>query len=591
MFQPRRVAVWVFVLAILAITLPDRYSLTTFHEANSAGRIYPLHAWFGYGSWSFEHILCRTGPGHGVLDMSLVDGRPVLQKAPGLTWLAMIPYGIIWAVSGRPDFHWVSTILTILCVLLPILVCIFVLWRHFAFRFGDRMGLFGCAVLLLASPVMVYSGLFMDYGLTALLIATGFVWLQTERLRVAFFLGVLFGAAITINYYAAAYVAVLVLVEIVRRRSFVWRYWATVAAGMLPPIAALLIYHTMVFGSPFATPYDFLNPVFASRMENLGFRWAPVWDALVGGKNGMWLHAPWTLFGLLGLLMAAIRPKADYGDVVNGESRTIRCEALAGLGVLLVNMVFVSYWTGTHPDDAPFQRHMLPSYPFFAWGLTFFVRRVTHTRWESLRGAVLGAVAVGAFYPWLTSWTFPYHPSNLDSPIWQLNAPLMINGAHVAPLWYTLLDLPREGGPQWLGTGLAAAFTTLALVLAWKKGGLDPLPKRSVVGGALFAGALMLAMVSGIASDPNVDLDESTVSAILQKKKNGVPLQADEAVIAQRLALEKREYSQAFELVYMSAFTDDVWRERGFPGFRPAPPKRNWCDVAMPDALPTQKVK
>lgn len=583
-FQPRRVAVWVFMLAVVAMVLPDRYSLTTFHEANSAGRIYPLHAWFGYGSWSFEDILCRTGPGHGVLDMSLVDGRPVLQKAPGLTWLAMVPYGIIWTISGRPDFHWVATILTILCVLLPIVLCTWLLLRHWVDRFGDRMGLFVCATLLLASPLMVYSGLFMDYGLVTLLIATAFVLIQKSTIRMGLVVGLLFGVSAVVNYYAVAYVVVIALVEIVRRRSIDPHYWTAVICGAAPPVVALAVYHTLVFGSPWATPYDFLNPVFASRMQDLGFRWQPVWDALIGGKNGMLLHAPWTLFGLWGLLWAVVRPGEMGGEQAARDRGSLRAQATTGLGVCVVNLVFVAYWTGTHPDDAPFQRHMLPSYPFLAWGLAFFVQRITHTRWESLRGAVVGAVAVAAFYPWLTSWTFPYHPSVLESPLWQLNAPLMVNGVHVAPLWYTLFDLPRDGGPHWGGVGISAVVTASALILAWKKGGAEPLPKRSVVGGALFAGVFMLALVAGIASDPNVDLDESYVSALLQKKKTGEPLNSQEAAIEQRLQVEKREYSQAFELVYMSAFTDDVWRERGFPGFRAAPPKRNWCDVAMPGA-------
>ena len=84
----------------LAMLLPDRHGVSTLAETNTGVRVWAVQSWVHYDTWSLDPILCRLHPDYTPLDLSIRDGSPELQKAPGLSWLAVPVYGAFSAGRG-----------------------------------------------------------------------------------------------------------------------------------------------------------------------------------------------------------------------------------------------------------------------------------------------------------------------------------------------------------------------------------------------------------------------------------------------------------------------------------------------------------
>lgn len=513
----RRPLLLIVCLAGLATLLPDRYSLTTFHEANSAGRIYAVQSWTHYDRWCFQDILCKSGPRHSVLDMSLSEGRPCLQKAPGLSWLAVPIYGALSGIKGdRLSFHGAAWWLSLLCVWLPLLLAALALGRWLRAQFDDHAALFAVATLLLASPLMVYSGLFMDYGLAVALLIGALIALRRDGPLALAGGGLLLGAAVTVNYMCLIYGGLIGLFELVDR----WRRdgppralraAGLILVGALPPIVALLVYHDALWGSPWSTPYDHLNPVFAQRMDNVGFDPAGLVSGLVDPKTGLLFYAPWAAFGVAGLIRLVRDP----------EHPERRFPALAGLSILAATLLFNAVWVTAHPGDAPFNRHMLPALPFLVWGLAAFLQRSvapsegTAGRWAWLRGAAYGSVAIAALYQLITAWSFPYHFGDLESPMWQVSFPLFVSGVHVESVFERLMDHNGEDSFGWILVALA--LTCAAFLVAWMR--REAHERRAAWAAFVaFIVCFALGLASGSATERSALREDQAKTLVLESK-------------------------------------------------------------------------
>ena len=93
MLKPSRALLVVVVLLGLAMVLPDRHGVSTLAETNTGVRVWAVQSWVHHDTWSLDEVLCRLHPDYTPLDLSVRDGSPELQKAPGLSWLAVPVYG------------------------------------------------------------------------------------------------------------------------------------------------------------------------------------------------------------------------------------------------------------------------------------------------------------------------------------------------------------------------------------------------------------------------------------------------------------------------------------------------------------------
>lgn len=583
-----RLGVAAVLLCAVAILLPDRYAITTFHEANTAGRVYAVQAYVHYGTWSLAPILCRTGPGHSIVDLSVRDDRPYLQKAPGASWAGIPVYAVLSAAAGggRLPFHWTSMALGLLCVGLPLTLSALALRRAWASEVGARPATLAVLAMLLASPLHTYAGMFQDYPLAVALLMGGWVLARRRDPGAMVAGGLLMGAAGVTNYAFFLYAGVAAAVEAWRRvaqRDRGTRFVIAWTVGFALPLAALLAYNAILFGGPLTTAYAYMSDAGQRTAHaQVGFSFEALGRSLVGPKHGIFHVAPWTLVGLAGLLFAL-------------RDRSRQWTAMTGLAVSVAVLAFSSIWETSNADDMAFNRHVIAVFPWMAWGLGFMIQRVLAG--DSVPGrALLGFAAAGAVMGWFhalaTSWTFPYHAFQLATPIWQINIPLFLNGGHVQSILFHLFSpwaVPgREAaGDQWV----PVLVTVLAGAAAWAAAQGIPHPSATGAGqppgdpkaanrmrmrpwafaAAMMAGIYLLAGI-GLAGCPVGPAERALAESIEGAEARGLTPDGQERLRQARL--EDRFYRSALTDILSSSFTpqDVTWKDAGYPG------RNRWCD-------------
>lgn len=188
-------------------------------------------------------------------------------------------------------------------------------------------------------------------------------------------------------------------------------------AGAAIPIAVLLGYHAVCFGSPWKTGYD-ASTTFA-HFHQQGFlgitelRWEALWGSLLRIDNGLFALAPWLLLAL-------------PGTVVLARRRSERGVALVGAGVLVTYVLFVSsinFWRGGWGVGPRYITAMLP-----------FLLPATCALLEALKrrplalGVAGGTIVVGVAVYALSSATFPYWPDSLKHPLVEVTFRMLGDG-------------------------------------------------------------------------------------------------------------------------------------------------------------------
>lgn len=562
----------VVALLGLALAIPNRYALTVFHEANSAGRVYAIQSWVHFDSWSFESILCRTGPNHGIVDLSIREGKPLLQKAPGISWLGIPFYGAATALTGHKlPFHRASTLLGLLCVWLPGLLLIFALGRWLQRQFGDGWGLGAIFALLAASPLWTYLPMFLDYALATLLLPVAYLCWQRDRSIWWVVGGLLASITVVVNYMFFVYGGLLFILEIVdrgRRRREALPFLAMTIAGGLAPAIAIVAYHAVVWGHPLATAYDFMAYDIHKGMHgHVGFSWSVLADCFVHGKLGFLFNVPWVVAGWGGLIWLT-------GD------RERRKHALAGLLVTVATLIFVSYWRGTNTDDLAFNRHALPLLPWAALGLAAAGKalgRLPPLPRRMVFWGLAGAIAVSCFYQVITAWTYPYHFDALQSPLWQINLPLLLNGILLpvvtdTPILREVVVIPAEPSWWWFLTCLTMTAAATAVVLQAHRQTRQRVTHYAALPGS-FLLVCTLLLLWGISTDVADRETSAQADAIAGRMATGESVTAAEMELLKAVRRAGRFYEMAVSDSQGSLYTpqDVLWRDEGYPE------TNDWC--------------
>ena len=561
--------------------VPDRHGITTIAEANTGVRIYAVQSWVHYDTWSLEEVLCRLHGSYTPIDLSTRDGLPMLQKAPGVSWLGVPVYAALsWAHGGeRLPTHWSLTMLGLFCILLPVLLLAWFSARRLAPLIGARDAMVAMVVLLAASPLFVYGSLFMDYGLATMLLLGGALLIRSAHRGWIVLGGLALGFAGDVNYVFWVHGAVVGAVEFARRIRHGDRprdFFVFCLAGAAVPLVALLVYNHQMWGSVFATGYDFMDHEVHRRRSVPDTPLAMLGKALfLDAKHGIFVYAPWTLLGVGGLVVAWRR-------------EDLRWHGITGAAVGLVALGFTSIWQAEFKDDAAFSRHMLPAFPWLALGLVVFLAEAKkrlasrHVLRVMLRDVAGALVAISVCTQYVTGWTFPYHPMHLPSPVWQLNLPLFTNGVH-GPL--VDLDPVRVAGLDggyghwgWVAVLALAIAVAFAVALDPKRPKL-PIPIPVQIASPLTAiVAFVLLAFAGATTDPLAGDGRAQAARLEQHAASGHALSDTERAMVRAARIDAFWFKKVAEEIAGSYITrDDAgWREEGYRGRSP------WCRVAGP---------
>jgi hypothetical protein len=408
------------------------------HSANELPRAYLVKAIVDDHTFAIDRGVATWG---ATADVSTSTGHQYSNKAPGSSLLAAGPYAVVRAVFGEPSLPATLWICRVFAGILPMLAFLLLLWGFLA-RFAPDPEVRRLVVIAyaLGSLAMTYSILFYSHQLGAICIASA--WIlgvdvadQRRGLPAMAAAGFLAGAAPLVDYqavFAAVPIAVYVVVRL-RRRPELWRALAAAASGAAVPIAILLAYHAICFGSPWRTGYD-ASTTFAVFHQHgfLGItalRWEAFWGSLVRPDNGLITLSPWWLLAIPGLGRLWRR-----GD---------RATVLVGVSVAAIYILFISsinFWRGGWEVGPRYIAAMLPFLlPPIAVQLQDWAARPVRF------GVAAGAIGVGVGVYVLSSATFPYWPDSVRHPLYDVTFRLLGDDV-VAPNLGSALGVPGIAG-------------------------------------------------------------------------------------------------------------------------------------------------
>jgi hypothetical protein len=336
-------------------------------------------------------------------DVSFHDGHVYANKAPGLAFVAAVPYALVHALRGTPRNALELNLALYFCT---VLVCGVsgALIGVLLYRAARQLGLSSVSAHALAlvaglgTPLFAYSTMLFAHVPSALLVLFAYLSLDATLTRRPMLAGAAMGAATSINYLCAP--LVLLLLPLTRGARDAGRY----VLGGVPFAVALAAYQLAAFGSPFRTSIATMNPAFIEPGAALGIFHLPRLDALWGITfspfRGLFYLAPILLIALAGI---------------------VKRRAWLVLTIFLVLLALNASFNGWHGGYAVGPRYLLVAVPLLALGLTTALPRVV----------LIAAAAISLFFNVAVTAVDPQPPDNLRDPIGRYAIPALLTGSAI----------------------------------------------------------------------------------------------------------------------------------------------------------------
>ena len=417
----RKYASAFFLLAALAIVLGHSWMFSEITVPNERSRIYLTISLLDEGELAIDSAVVRFGP---VNDWARHDGHYYTDKAPGSSFLALIPYAIVRCFSEPGDWsiqELVNLERTYLMIPLSLLGLLILLRILILLDVRRNARIVTVGAWLLGTTALHYSTAFYGHQIVAVCLLAAVHGLllfdrrTTRRGLSMAYTGCSLGLAGLTEYQAlplAAAVAVYAVYAVFKHQQR--KHLAWFVLGAAPFAVAFLLYHASAFGGPLDVSYNHIvsQAIQANHQRGIGGVGLPQWDAVIGSlfslHRGLFTTSPiflWVPFGLV-LLHRRMR------------SLAVVVVVLLSLALLIIFGADVWYagWS-----FGP--RLLVPVMGVAMIPIAFAIDRVLDSPpW--LRGLVLGAVIVGVAYNELSQAVFPELPENALNPVVDIMIPM-----------------------------------------------------------------------------------------------------------------------------------------------------------------------
>jgi len=415
---------WALVLLLLA-------SYAYFYQAggwNENSRFDLVRAIVEDHSLSIDRFQRNTG------DKALIGEHYYSDKAPGLSFLAVVPFAILRVFGSlfSSEHAFLVVASYVLCVLTVGVAG--ALTAGLVHRSALRLGVSSAGAILatlaygLGSTAFPLSTMFFGHQLAGLVLFSAFfvAWKAREvpsggkTVAVA----LLCAAAVLVEFPTAPAAALIALYHVGVRPSR--RTWAFLAIAAVPALA-LAIYLGHVFGSPLTTGYGALaNPAARDEMRSHGF-FGITWprpqimaELMIGKDRGLLPYSPVLMLAIPGWLRLAGDAHKPSDTGVRALGREDRSALLLALGVVAYFVLFVSAYQWWQGGAAFGSRHLAPMLPFLALPVAL----VAETR-PRLTAALLVPSVV--FMTVVTA-VQPKPAERYKSPFWDYELPTFVQG-------------------------------------------------------------------------------------------------------------------------------------------------------------------
>ena len=377
-------------------------------------------------------------------------GHLYINKVPGVSFLAAIPYAIVYRVSNGElrTKQWIITAAT--CGVCGALIGV-VLYLYGRRRYGatPRDALWISLAILFGTIVFAYSTMLFAHVPAALFLLLAFVLFD----RSPFAAGAAAGMA-TLCFDVCAVAALLLLFLVPN-----WRAALRYVAGGVPFAMVLGLYQWACFGSPFRPPLE-ASPRFTEHGLLFGFLRLPsneaLWDISFSPFRGLFFASPFLLFAFVAM------------------RRMTRREVIAVAGITAIFFVVIAGFNGWSGGWAFGPRYLLPIVPLL--GIPMLAAARTASR--GARAAWLAAVLVSIVINFVATAVDAMPAPTLRDPIFHYHFPAFLTGRIPEE---TRLDFPwfkstriqkvadagwsTNAGERWLGKGKRSSVAPIALWL------------------------------------------------------------------------------------------------------------------------------
>ena len=400
-------------------------------SANELPRVYLTTAMVDEGRVAIDSGVARFG---ATVDVSPSGGHFYSNKAPGSSFLAVPAYLLLKGAAGLtgspPTLAQMTWAFRVATGIVPALLFLLLLWR-FTARFASEPGARATALAGYAagSMAMIYAILFVSHQLSAVCIASAWilsVWVVEDGrdVRLLAAAGFLAGAAPLVDYQAAfagVPLAAYLIWKLVGRPPRRPRALTLAAAGAVPPMAVLLVYHWCAFGHPLRTGYA-ASKTFAHYHQRgfLGMdqlRWEAFAGSTVAPDNGLLFLCPMLLLALPGFYLLARR--RDFWTL--GVTASI-----AVLYLLFISSL--SFWRGGWQIGPRYITVMLPFAMVPAAIAIAAADRQSGWRGQLAWAGTVALVATSIFIYSASAALFPHYPETFRNPFHELILRLLAEG-------------------------------------------------------------------------------------------------------------------------------------------------------------------
>jgi hypothetical protein len=312
-------------------------------------------------------LACRGPAGRCLTPRPERGDHAYADKAPGASWLAVPVHAVVHALGGSdaPSPGYLNAAAyasTVWAVALPSAVAVALLYVLLgSLGMSPRSRAVFALAYGLGSLAFPYATLLYGHQLAAAFLLMAFAVLVRARHgphaptpALLLGTGALLGAAVVVEYPAALAVVPICIYAALFVRPLSRLGWLVL--GMAGPGAALAAYHALVFGGPFALPYDFSTQPHRGQGFFMGLgvpQWPALEHILVTDYRGLFYSAPWLLLAVPGAVIMLRRAR-------------LRAEAAVCISVALLfvwlNASLVD-WQGGWAMGA---RYLIPALPFLA---------------------------------------------------------------------------------------------------------------------------------------------------------------------------------------------------------------------------------
>lgn len=243
------------------------------------------------------------------------------DKAPGASWLAILPYSIAYRLDNA-DGSYLSIYSLYLCTIFAISIpsaisvsAVFILFRMMVLPAGISIGL--ALAYAFGTLTLPYSTLYFGHQLSASLLIISFVLIfrikhhGSSDPKHIFAIGFLLGYAFVSDYTAVLAIIPLFLYGgIILKWSWKDAKWSFIGIGV--PAIMLMSYNWIAFGSVISFSYHFsvFSDIHHQFFQGLSLNLGIPFIILFSGYRGLFFYSPWLLLAIPGL--SIMLKRKDY---------------------------------------------------------------------------------------------------------------------------------------------------------------------------------------------------------------------------------------------------------------------------------------